>query len=129
MLKLSTCRSLKIHIKPNYKKDDKGDFYLAKILLVFKWGGEITHSGSSQSKELGENFRKDLSLINKDFLSQVKVYSSSESRAIRTAVGFTKAFLDVEVLPDDFLIMNKEMLDETVAAQDQVEVFFIILIY
>ena len=102
---------------------------LTKMQVVVKWGGEFTHSGASQSKDLGENLRKDLRLINKDLLSEVKVYSSSETRVIQTADVFTKALLDVEVLPDDFFIVNKEMLDDSLAAKEQMEVIFIFMVF
>ncbi|KAJ3113631.1 hypothetical protein HDU96_003125 [Phlyctochytrium bullatum] len=108
----------KIQVKPSYNKIDKT---LEKIQLIVKWGGEFTHGGKHQSKDLGENLRKDLRIINRALLDDVKVYTSSERRVIATADIFVKAFLDVAQIPDNLVTVSKEMLDDSNAAKEQME--------
>ena len=65
----------KVQVKPSFKGDT-----FDKIDLVLKWGGDFTHSALYQSKDLGENMSKDIILINKECLDDVKVFTSSERR-------------------------------------------------
>ncbi|KAJ3103187.1 hypothetical protein HDU97_010320 [Phlyctochytrium planicorne] len=108
----------KIQVKPSYSKVDRT---LEKVQLIVKWGGEFTHGGKHQSKDLGENLRKDLRIINKALLDDVKVYSSSERRVIATADIFVKAFLDIQEIPSSLVTVSKEMLDDSNAAKEQME--------
>ncbi|KAJ3279977.1 hypothetical protein HK104_001024 [Borealophlyctis nickersoniae] len=108
----------KAQVKPGFNKQTKA---LTKMQLVVKWGGEFTHGGLHHSKDLGENLRKDLRIINKELLEDVKVYASSERRVLATADIFCRAFLAVETLPDDFATVSKEMLDDSNAAKEPMD--------
>ncbi|KAH9247946.1 hypothetical protein BASA81_014402 [Batrachochytrium salamandrivorans] len=114
----ATMPGTKIQLKPGFSKVDGS---LVKVQLIVKWGGVFTHGGLHQSRDLGENLRKDLLIINKSLLDHVSIYSSSEKRVTATAEIFCKSFLGLDTMDDDFIKIDKEMLDDSNAAKEQMD--------
>ena len=109
----------KVQIKPFFSKNDG---LLERLQVVVKWGGEFTHAGVFHSKDLGENLRKDLMIINKEVLDDVKVFASAERRVLESADIFLKAFLDTSVLPNDLVQIRRDMLDDSYDAKEAMEI-------
>ncbi|KAF6768484.1 hypothetical protein AHF37_03665 [Paragonimus kellicotti] len=81
------------------------------LLLVVKWGGELTSAGKQQAETLGRAFRciypggdghygKDPGLgllrLHSTYRHDLKIYASDEGRVQMTAAAFAKGFLALE---------------------------------
>jgi len=101
----------------------------AVVLVVAKWGGELTVSGVQQATELGYRLRHDLYpndptgllRLHSSFRHDFKIYSSQEGRCQITAAAFTKGFLDLEgdIIPILVSLVTRdsyaqELLDEPI---------------
>lgn len=94
------------------------DLVIDKMQLVMKWGGEPTHSARYQSGDLGANMRDDWKLLNRNVLDDVRVFTSSEKRVKTSAHFYTTAFVDQQDIPNDFIQVRKDLLDDSNAAKD-----------
>ncbi|KAI1102279.1 histidine phosphatase superfamily-domain-containing protein [Jackrogersella minutella] len=96
-------------------------FVLDKLQLIVKWGGEPTHSARYQAQELAQNMRNDYLLLNRDILDQVHVFSSSERRVTASAQIWAASFIDKNEIPEDFITIRKDLLDDSNAAKDDMD--------
>jgi hypothetical protein len=90
-------------------------------MLIIKWGGEFTHAGRHQARELGETIRKDLQVLNKKSLENVKVYCSVERRVQATADVFVKGLFKIAEVPTKAIANRPDLLDQASVAKDSLE--------
>ncbi|KAJ1962104.1 inositol hexakisphosphate and diphosphoinositol-pentakisphosphate kinase [Dipsacomyces acuminosporus] len=108
----------KVQLKP---QKDKKTGAVDGVQVILKWGGECTHAGIVQSQDLAENMRKDLLLINKHLLEDVKMYSSTERRVLSTVSSYGGAFFDGAEFMNKVEVRS-DMLDDSTVAKDEMEV-------
>jgi inositol hexakisphosphate/diphosphoinositol-pentakisphosphate kinase len=114
---------------------------ITEALFIFKFGGELTHSGMMQALELGENFRKKfyvddpnakgiaggLLRLHNTYRHDLKCLASDEGRCLKTAAAFLKGLLSLEGALAPILATmvqdNEEsamLLDDSTRAQSQI---------
>ncbi|KAK9719425.1 inositol hexakisphosphate and diphosphoinositol-pentakisphosphate kinase [Basidiobolus ranarum] len=108
----------KVQLKPSFNKKT-GHF--ETLILIVKWGGEFTHAGLHHTKEVAENMRNDLAVLNKKLFDDVRIYSSSERRVVATAEVFGRTFLDTPQLEKGLIQIRGDMLDDSDAAKEPIE--------
>lgn len=103
--------------KPKHLSSDdesnESDDQKPSLLLILKWGGELTQDGKSQAEHLGSAFRKlypsgegansDMGFLrlHSTYRHDLKIYASDEGRVQMTAAAFAKGLLalDGELAP------------------------------
>lgn len=76
----------------------------SEILMILKWGGDLTETGKRQGEELGKSFRNKLYPVEEGgllrlhstFRHDLKIFTSDEGRVQMTAAAFAKGFLELE---------------------------------
>lgn len=98
----------KIQIKPLKSEEVEIDGVMTtkptSLLIILKFGGDLTHAGAEQAFSLGHNFRYSLYPVDKDGLIRLhntyrhdlKTYTSDEGRCQKTAGEFLKGMLELE---------------------------------
>lgn len=98
----------KVQLKPKeYVEDESDDGVrkrVSKLLLIIKWGGDLTHSGEEQAEHLGQKFRQmmypggegGLIRLHSTYRHDLKIYTSDEGRVQKTAASFAKGLLELE---------------------------------
>ncbi|XP_047128442.2 inositol hexakisphosphate and diphosphoinositol-pentakisphosphate kinase 2 isoform X1 [Hydra vulgaris] len=78
-----------------------------RLILIVKWGGELTPFGRKQAEDLGRAYRclypegsaipgGGLLRLHSTYRHDLKIYSSDEGRVKMTAASFAKGLLDLE---------------------------------
>ncbi|CEG43145.1 inositol hexakisphosphate and diphosphoinositol-pentakisphosphate [Plasmopara halstedii] len=86
--------------------DAPGGAVKPKILMILKWGGDVTERGKKQGEELGKLFRNSLYPVEVEeggllrlhstFRHDLKIFTSDEGRVQVTAAAFAKGFLELD---------------------------------
>ncbi|XP_061450725.1 inositol hexakisphosphate and diphosphoinositol-pentakisphosphate kinase 1 isoform X2 [Rhineura floridana] len=99
------------HLKAPSEEEDAHKEASPSLLLVLKWGGELTPTGRVQAEELGRAFRCmypggqgdyagfpgcGLLRLHSTFRHDLKIYASDEGRVQMTAAAFAKGLLALE---------------------------------
>lgn len=85
------------------------------VTVSVKWGGDITHAGRHQARELGDTLKTDLLLLMRHCgtdlnilnTDTVRVRGCRERRVQATATVFAKALLGTAELPADFVTVQQ----------------------
>ncbi|XP_068962011.1 inositol hexakisphosphate and diphosphoinositol-pentakisphosphate kinase 1 isoform X5 [Petaurus breviceps papuanus] len=95
----------------NEEQDQHREILAPSLLLVLKWGGELTPDGRVQAEELGRAFRCmypggqgdyagfpgcGLLRLHSTYRHDLKIYASDEGRVQMTAAAFAKGLLALE---------------------------------
>ncbi|XP_077993312.1 inositol hexakisphosphate and diphosphoinositol-pentakisphosphate kinase 2-like [Glandiceps talaboti] len=97
--------------RPRHSSSEDDSRSEPSLLLILKWGGELTPAGRVQAEELGRAFRCiypggqgeyagfpgcGLLRLHSTYRHDLKIYASDEGRVQMTAAAFTKGMLALE---------------------------------
>eukprot|EP01035_Chromulina_nebulosa_P019512 gene19512-25408_t len=80
-------------------------YEVSELLLILKWGGDLTPLGRQQSEIAGIRFRRELYpdtigggvlRLHSTYRHDLKIKASDEGRVMKTAAAFTKGLLELE---------------------------------
>jgi hypothetical protein len=83
----------------------EGTGLATEILVILKWGGDLTPLGREQAEKLGERFRNEnypdhdnggVLRLHATYRHDLKIKASDEGRVMKTAAAFTKGLLELE---------------------------------
>jgi len=98
------------HGRPRRSSSEEECAREPSLVLILKWGGELTPAGRVQAEDLGRCFRRlypasgdysgpqglGLLRLHSTFRHDLKIYASDEGRVQMTAAAFAKGFLALE---------------------------------
>jgi inositol hexakisphosphate/diphosphoinositol-pentakisphosphate kinase len=118
----------KLQMKPQmWERDENGKAIRAtEVLLILKWGGDLTPLGMEQAESLGRQFRHQMYpdhsggvlRLHSTYRHDLKIKASDEGRVMKTAAAFAKGLLELEgqltpiiVSLVDWEEKNRQLLD------------------
>ena len=87
------------------KLKSKDEPLATEVLIILKWGGDLTPLGREQAERLGMQFRHQMYPDHKGggvlrlhatYRHDLKIKASDEGRVMKTAAAFTKGLLELE---------------------------------
>lgn len=111
----------KVQLKPSAWEGGRA----TTLLLILKWGGDLTDVGIEQATTLGQDFRHrmypdpengGILRLHSTFRHDMKIKSSDEGRCMKTAAAFAQGMLELEgdltpILASLVKVDNHKMLD------------------
>jgi len=91
-----------VQLKPQ-KWGEEGE--CTELLMIMKWGGNLTMLGQKQAITLGQKFRHEMYpdpsgggilRLHSTFRHDLKIKTSDEGRVMKTAAAFAKGMLELE---------------------------------
>ena len=95
-------RKIQLKVLQRQKQEGQGRGRIRRIMIVLKWGGQLSYMGYLDAIQLGKKMRMqrydehDCLSLYSSYRHDVKTYSSDEGRCIKTAAAFLKGFLSIE---------------------------------
>jgi inositol hexakisphosphate/diphosphoinositol-pentakisphosphate kinase len=121
----------KLQIKPNQWEEvvdevtGQTKMRCTQVLLILKWGGNLTKLGEKQSVSLGQRLRNEMYpyspgggilRLHSTFRHDLKIKTSDEGRVMKTAAAFAKGFLELEGdLPPILISLVHKVRNATIA--------------